>query len=40
MINSNFVNADLENKLRKDEEEMREILKQKNWYSTYVQNIN
>jgi hypothetical protein len=31
---------DLENKLRKEEEEMRELLRQKHWYKQYLLKIN
>lgn len=36
MKNNKSKLADLESKLRKDEEEMRELLRQKNWYHTYI----
>ena len=34
---SNKKIADLENKLRREEEELKEILKNKHWFSAYLQ---
>ena len=30
---------ELENRLRQEEDEMREMLKEKNWYANYVKKI-